>query len=168
MNSSPDDQESIRKLLVIKRYEQPPPGFFNSFSDQVISRIQTQSTLHRPSWWQQWFAEISGQPLIASTYALLFAGLFVVALGLAQSPTVNEQAEGLGATSETAYSLREASFAFPPGQVLQQQQTVRSSLDPAAPLPMPGSGLESMLPFAIPSNAISPASYPTLAPINSR
>jgi hypothetical protein len=159
MNSSPDNQDPIRKLLIIKKYEQPPPGFFNSFSHQVIARIQTESRIARQPWWQQWFAEISGQPLLASTYALLFAGLFVVALGLAQSPTEDEQAGASEAMFESAYSSRQASVgSFPVGQFLQQHQVTRSSLDPAAPLAIPGSGLEKML-FEISSNAMAPVSY---------
>jgi hypothetical protein len=86
MNPPPENHERLLHLLAIKRHEQPPPGFFDSFSEKVISRIEAQQHQHVP-WWRQWFTELAEQPLLASTYGLLFAGLLVIAVGLAQSST---------------------------------------------------------------------------------
>src|ERR1043165_5033441 len=52
MNAQPDDFEQLRKLLALKRHEVPPPGYFHSFSDKVIARLQTPEPVGKPTWLQ--------------------------------------------------------------------------------------------------------------------
>ena len=40
MNESENNFNDLKNLLKLKRYEVPPPGFFNQFSDGVIARIR--------------------------------------------------------------------------------------------------------------------------------
>ena len=40
MNEQEHHFEELKQLLKLKRHEVPPPGFFNNFSDLVISRIE--------------------------------------------------------------------------------------------------------------------------------
>jgi hypothetical protein len=40
MNESEHNFQDVKRLLKLKRHEVPPPGFFNHFSDEVISRIR--------------------------------------------------------------------------------------------------------------------------------
>lgn len=40
MKESGQNFEELKKLLKLKRHELPPPGFFNHFSDEIVSRIR--------------------------------------------------------------------------------------------------------------------------------
>lgn len=41
MINEPDNFDQLRKLLALKRYEQPPPTFFYQFTRDVMRRIST-------------------------------------------------------------------------------------------------------------------------------
>lgn len=68
MDSTPDNFDKLRRLLALKKYEVPPPGYFNSFSGQVIARIEASQSCRRTSWWQRFIAE-------APSFAGVFRGL---------------------------------------------------------------------------------------------
>jgi hypothetical protein len=78
MNEKENNFDSLRRLLAQKRHELPPPGYFNSFSAQIIARIraaEAQAPLAAPT---PWFLKF----LQAFELKPAFAGAFASALSL--------------------------------------------------------------------------------------
>jgi hypothetical protein len=46
MNQNEQNFDNLKRLLQLKRHEVPPPGYFNHFSDTVISRIRSGEAGH--------------------------------------------------------------------------------------------------------------------------
>ena len=90
MNPDSENFNAVRRLLALKRHEQPPPGYFNNFSSQVISRIKAgEGAEHASSigrlfakagWWQHLVAVLEAKPAFAGAFgaavcALLISGI---------------------------------------------------------------------------------------------
>ncbi len=71
--SSPENFDSLEKLLRLKRHEQPPPRYFNEFSGRVISRIERGEA--RLSWWERFGFDL--RPALAAGAGLVACGLIV-------------------------------------------------------------------------------------------
>ena len=97
MNSSPEEFDRLKKLLVLKRHEPPPPGYFNQFSDTIIARIEAEGLRDRVSWWQRLFPNLEAKPVLACAYGLVITGLLAVGVGVSQSLENEEtSAQNLG------------------------------------------------------------------------
>jgi hypothetical protein len=76
-----DEQEEIQKLIRLKRYEVPPPGYFRDFSAGVMARIRREEAARPVPWWRQ-ALQWSPSARLAWSNALTLAGLGVVAFSL--------------------------------------------------------------------------------------
>jgi hypothetical protein len=80
MNQDTENFEQLRLLLKLKRYEQPPPGYFNDFSSQVIARIKLgergensaviEGLLWEAPWLQRLWAAFEAKPILAGAFGL--------------------------------------------------------------------------------------------------
>ncbi len=84
MDSSPEEFDSIQKLLALKRHEQPPPGYFNYFSDKVISRIEVEELEQHSGWWAWLISRFDAKPILACAYGFTISGLLLSGFRLAQ------------------------------------------------------------------------------------
>jgi hypothetical protein len=107
MSSEPENFEALRRLLVIKRHEQPPPGYFNDFSRQVICRIRANEAaagesllarLLRPA--QSLWTSFEAKPIVAGAFGVGVCSLLVI--GLISSERIDADPNGLVTPSETA------------------------------------------------------------------
>jgi hypothetical protein len=89
MSSGPEDFEQLRKLLKIKRYEQPPPGYFSRFSDGVINRLEReahsrhdQTAAGALGWFGALRRVLAQNPISAGIFAV--CGIMMVVVGNSQ------------------------------------------------------------------------------------
>jgi hypothetical protein len=87
MNPGQENFAELRRLLALKRHEQPPPGYFNSFSAQVIARIQAgehqaqesalQRLVNETPWLRRIWALLDSKPVLVGAAGVTFCGLML-------------------------------------------------------------------------------------------
>ena len=138
MNPEQEDFQQLRRLLALKRHEQPPPGYFEGFSRQVIVRIRVGEREERlqleMSWLQRLWGGLQVKPALAGAFGVVVCGVLVSAAVLSEPPQV--AGETSPSTGQTATGLITQSPAAMPGA------TEISSLDGVPILPRTGSLFE--------------------------
>jgi len=89
MDYEPDDFDALRKLLALKRHEQPPPGFFRDLPGKVQQRIAVEEQ-GQAGWWTRLREAFELRPALSMGFA---AGLCVL-LGLGIQRGRQEQTGG--------------------------------------------------------------------------
>jgi hypothetical protein len=79
MNSQSDNFEHIRKLLALKRYEQPPPGYFDHLSARIISRIESAES-DRTGLWERLGFAFGSKPAFVCALGVVVCGLFCIGI----------------------------------------------------------------------------------------
>jgi hypothetical protein len=120
MSAEQDNFEELRRLIAIKRHEQPPPGYFHNFSHQVIARIQAGEPAADESWLGRWFGGPSwlsnlwtgfeAKPIVAGAFGLGVCSLLVV--GLVSSERIDANPGVFAPVPEAP----QGSFAIAPSQ----------------------------------------------------
>ena len=85
MNSNPDEFETLRKLMALKRHEQPPPDYLNQLSSTIRTRIERGEG--QLSLWDRLSANFSLRPSLAYAFGLTVCG----ALGLSAVSMVKQE-----------------------------------------------------------------------------
>ena len=84
MNIPENNSDQLLKLLRCKKYEQPPPGYFMSFSDHVIARIETEQAPAYPSWWTWFINRFDARPALVCAYGVAVSSLLLMGVRLSQ------------------------------------------------------------------------------------
>ena len=85
MSYPKDDFDDVRRLLACKRYEQPPPGYFNSFSAKVIDQIEAEESAEYSSWWSWLVDRFDAKPVLVCAYGLAVSGLLFLGFRMSQA-----------------------------------------------------------------------------------
>lgn len=65
---NPDEFEAVKKLLALKRHEEPPPGYFDRLPGEVRARINHAQANPEP-FWRRWLEAWDLSPQLATGYA---------------------------------------------------------------------------------------------------
>ena len=84
MSAAPEDFENLRKMLKLKRHEQPPPGYFNSFSRLVIARLESDARSGRSDllsadapWARRLLRILETNPIFAGAFGVAICALLI-------------------------------------------------------------------------------------------
>jgi hypothetical protein len=139
MNSGDQDFEQLRKLLKVKRYEQPPPGYFSRFSDSVINRLEREAKSGQIEGFGGWMGALRRvlveNPISAGIFAV--CGIMMVVVGNSQyldKYLVDGQIAGLPTVPRSAVAREAMNLSAPHGGLaiasLPTEQTTVSSVNP--------------------------------------
>lgn len=84
MQPESTDFTELRQLLVLKRHEAPPTGFYDRLPGLVRAEILTGPRDSAPPWWARFSAGLAWRPALAGVCALGAVGLVVWRAGESQ------------------------------------------------------------------------------------
>jgi hypothetical protein len=112
MNQDTENFEQLRRLLALKRHEQPPAGYFDRFSSQVIARIENGERGEREEpigrllweapWLQRIWAAFEAKPVLAGVFGVVVCGLLITGVVCADRADVPSVAFMPGTEAESA------------------------------------------------------------------
>jgi hypothetical protein len=148
MHIEPEPNENIAKLLALKKFEKPPPRYFEDFSGHVIARIEAEDTLRSMPWWERITAAFDLRPAFMAASALLISAGMV--LGVAMFGTGGAQF-----ANQTSVPLAQPSLAVVSGNfgVIDRADEIPSSTTPMAAVTLASS------PFSAQRVTFSTVSY---------
>jgi hypothetical protein len=85
MSPQPNEFDQIRRLLVCKRHEQPPPGYFHHFSDRVIASIEVEQMDRGLTFWHWLTAKLETRSILACAYGAVVSGLLLMGFRLSDA-----------------------------------------------------------------------------------
>ena len=90
---NPEEFESLRKLLALKKYEQPPPGYYRRLPDQIRARIKADEDLSKESGWWTWMvARFDARPAMVCVYGCGLSALLLLGFRVSEEFEVQKAA----------------------------------------------------------------------------
>jgi hypothetical protein len=140
MNDDDNNFESLRRLLALKRHEIPPPGYFNNFSSQVVSRLRageakksSSMSLEAP-WLFKLLQVFSAKPAFASAFASALCLLLVFGIVFAERPDYSTTEPLLAQTTENSAPLAVAQTTLPSPQAMLASSISNNSMSSLQPV----------------------------------
>jgi hypothetical protein len=101
MNPDSENFDSLRRLLALKRHEQPPPGHFDRFSRDVMARIKNGENGDKAKSELPWLRRLLGvfdaKPVFAGAFGTAVCAFLIT--GVVSSETAPVMTQNAGRTS---------------------------------------------------------------------
>jgi hypothetical protein len=146
MNPQPENFEQLRRLLIVKRHERPPPGFFDDFSRRVILRIKAGDLgdeavgigpwFWNTPWLQRFFSALEQKPALAGAFSLSVCGLLLAGILCSVAPADPGRPDLVGGSQSLA------AIAVP--QVAEPSPVFVSSTNGVLPGPLQNSMFQQL------------------------
>ena len=171
MSMSQDNQDftSLQRLLALKRYEQPPPGYFHNFSGQVIARIKAGEGAHDSAferlfldapWLQRLWGLLETKPIMAGAFGTAVCALLVSGVVYSERPENPSTLAGFPAATVVPVAVANSGViaepAMPAGFArFSQESGVSDSMSPSSA----AEGIFGLVPkpMVMPASFTSPA-----------
>jgi len=134
----------LQRLLTLKRFEQPPPGYFDRLSASVTAKIRAEEA--RRPWWQRWLDRWEFRPAFSGATAAMALGVYLIGLGLVHRYDSPPVADARGAQIPSRAYVSAPVSPFPAWPAVDARTITDAHRDPA------------LLPAAYPENASMPFS----------
>lgn len=147
MNREQDNSQPLQRLLALKRHEQPPPGYFENFSAQVLARIEAGEQAApdtfwewlslEASWLQRLWVALETKPVFAGALGAGVCGLLLAGVLYSQSVEPAPVAgfmPGIEQTPLVAQELSKTPLAHSAGYHLSNTGAVDAAAFPSAVL----------------------------------
>jgi len=99
--------EKVQRIIALKRFEQPPPGYFHLLPDRIINRLEKGEG--RAKFWEKWLAGFTVRPALAYAFGLTVCG--VVTLGMFYQPNTGNGAQVSPSASDALWAAAAAEAA---------------------------------------------------------
>jgi hypothetical protein len=112
MSEDQENFEALRKLLSLKRHEQPPPGYFDRLPGQILSRLNKPEP--QASLWERLMEGIVLRPAFAYSLGLVFCGTLALGIGYAVSVAPEQTANQVIPSEYNNWGQSSPTFAAQP------------------------------------------------------
>ena len=95
MENENENFDQLKKLLALKKHEQPPPGYFNKLPGTVVSRIRAgraadTNTIAKlgveAPWLMRFWATLESKPIFAGAFGAVACALVLAGIFFAEQP----------------------------------------------------------------------------------
>ncbi|HEX3626447.1 MAG TPA: hypothetical protein VH280_13605 [Verrucomicrobiae bacterium] len=112
MSENENDFEALRRLLVLKRHEIPPPGYFEDFSSRVVGRIRAAEAVRELPFLLRLLQAFETKPAYPVAFASALCTLLLFGIVSVEQSPVLVTTPVFSSSGDNAFSLTPRALAI--------------------------------------------------------